>query len=170
MFGGNADTGIGDGQYRRFVVASCRDSNRAAWTVVVDGIAQQVRDDLLETLGRRKRGRRLERRGDCDASTAGCIVESCGGDRDNRREIHRLALRRQVALVDACEREEGFRELPHLLRRFETAGDGLAILARAALPRQGGLRLRDDDCQRGAQFVCRIGGELQLSCEGRFQA
>ena len=135
---------------------------------MADRVVDQVRDQALDESRIARRRRRVRRGANlevavCDRCLAG--VQGLGG---KSRKVDALALLGPGLAARECQQR-----LDHLLQVLlgrEHALVGCAQRGEARL----GVRERDLDqrslaCQRGAQLVRRVRGELALGLEGRFE-
>jgi len=144
-------------------------ADRAAGLVVFDRVGDQIGEDEADLLRMAGEDRRLQFGAQFHLARRGGARQPLHLGARQFRQVGRDPRAPRPAFVQPGEFEQGFRQAAHLLRGFLAGEDRVAVLPEAALPAQGGLRVRDDHGQRRSQLVRRVGRELPLPRKRRVQ-
>lgn len=144
--------------------------NGAAFAIVVDGVGEEVGDDLADAAGVAVDLRGGEVGVDGDVFGGGDGLEEVDGFAGGGGEVEGLEIHALGAGVEPGELEERFGEVAHALGGALAGFEGGAIIVGGAFAGEGGLGLREDDGEGSAEFVRGVGGELALLLEGGVEA
>jgi hypothetical protein len=139
---------------------------------VLDGVFKQVKGDLSEeaVIGgdedRLFRGFAVE----IDFGAVEAILEGGGGFFDRCPEVGRFCGARWRCGIVTGEQQEAVGQAAHAIGGFEAGFKCIAVFFRGARLLECKFRLRLDHCERSAQFVGGICGELIQPLEGAFEA
>ena len=132
----------------------------------MDGVGEEVGDHLGDLLGiaGARRGRQVDRPADRPfLAERSHQVERVA---DGLREVELLPVHHVLAGVEPRELEQRRDEAAHALGGALAGFERRAVFFRRARPREGRLRLGEDDRDGRAQLVRGVGGELALLREG----
>ena len=162
IFAGNSLPGVAHRQHGQTVLRFQFHAHFAVWPVVLNGIGQQIGDDLRQPFGVAGDFQRRQLAMNFYAAFVRQRLHQFDAIGNRFGKSNAQPLQTLLPGVEPRQFQQRFNQFPHPLRRALAGFDGLLYSAASRSRFKRGLRLREHHRNRRAQFVRGIGGELFL--------